>query len=115
MKVTNIEAWNCLQMMGGIKEPGKLGFAIAKNMRKLLDELVEYEAKRNEAIQKYGVPMGDGRFNFTPENAVKFGDEMSEYDSIEFEFEPMTISEDVFCSGSLTSDQMYALMWMVEN
>ena len=115
MKMTNMEAWVCLQMMGGIKESGKLGFAIAKNMRRLADELVEYDARRNDAIQKYGIPMGDGRFNFTPENAEKFGNEMAEYDSIEFEFDPMRVSDEVFCSGGLTSDQMYTLMWMVEN
>ena len=115
MKITNAEAWGCLQIAGGLKEPGRLGFALAKNMRKLADELVEYEAKRNELIEKYGNALGDGRFNFTPENAAKFQKEMEEYDAIEFEFEPTKVSEDVFCSGSLTSDQMFSLMWMVEN
>lgn len=113
MKQKNAEAYDAFLVMQQAKETGLLGFAIAKNMRKLANELVEYDGKRTELLQKYGAPLGDGRFSFTPENAVKFGDEMSEYDNIEFEFEPMTISEDVFCSGSLTSDQMYSLMWMV--
>ena len=114
MKITNAEAYGSFGVLQELKEKGVLGFAVAKNMRKLADELVEYDARRNEAIQKYGAQMGDGRFSFTPENAEQFGMEMSEYDSIKFDFEPMRVSEEVFCSGSLTSDQMYALMWMVE-
>ena len=114
MKTTNLEAWNTLQSAAEINESGKLGFAIAKNMRKLADELKEYDAKRNELIQKYGVSMGDGRFSLSPENAAKFQEEMEEYDGIEFEFIPMTVSEEVFCSGNLNSSQMFTLMWMVE-
>ena len=115
MKITNLEALTFVQTAGVLKESGKLGFAIAKNMRKLADELVEYDQKRGEIIQKYGIPEGDNRYRFTEENAKKFYEEMEEYDAMEFEFQPTTVSEEVFCSGGLTSDQMYALMWMVEN
>ena len=111
--MTNLEAWNCLKVMVDIKESGRLGFAVAKNMRKLSAELVEYDAKRDELIQRYGSPVGEGKFSFSPENAEKFCSEMSEYDGIEFEFEPMKVDEKTFYSGNLTSDQMYALMWMV--
>ena len=114
MKITNLEAWNITQMMADINESGKLGFTIAKNMRKLADELKEYDAKRNELIEKYGAALGDGRFSFSKENAAKFQEEMEEYDGIEFEFSPMTVSEEVFCGGNLNSAQMYTLMWMVE-
>ena len=114
MKITNLEAWSCVQMISGVKETGKLGFAIAKNARKLKDELKEYDAKRDELIEKYGTALGDGRFNLTSENASMLQEEMAEYDSIEFEFEPLKVSEEVFCGGNLTSDQMYMLMWMVD-
>ena len=114
MKMTNIEAWSCLQTAANIRESGKLGFAIAKNMRKLSNELVEYDAKRRELIQTYGTDLGDGRFSFSPEAAERFNAEISEYDSMTFDFEPMTVSEEVFCGGNLTSDQMYALMWMCQ-
>lgn len=114
MKITNLEAWNFLQSSSEINESGKLGFAIAKNMRKLADELKEYDAKRNELIEKYGTAMGDGRFSLTSENASMLQKEMAEYDSIEFEFSPMTVSEEVFYGGSLNSNQMYTLMWMVD-
>lgn len=114
MKITNAEAWNRLQALKSVKETGLLGFAIAKNMRKLADELTEYDAKRNELIQKYGTPIEGNQYQFTSENAKNYYAEMAQYDSIEIEFEPMQVSEEVFCGGTLTSDQMYVLMWMVK-
>ena len=115
MKITYGEAFQSTNIIGSIKETGKLGFALAKNARKLSDELVEYIAKRDELLKQYGSDLGGGRFQFVGDSIGRFNEAIKEYDEMEFEFEPMTISEDVFCSGSLTSDQMYALMWMVEN
>lgn len=115
MKMTNSEAYASLGILQKLKERGILGFAIAKNMRKLADELQEYDSKRNECIRKYGTQLEGDRYQFSTGAAEKYYAEMEPYDRIAFEFEPTTISEEVFCSGSLTSDQMYALMWMVEN
>ena len=114
MKMENIEAYKSFIIMQEVTETGLLGFAIAKNMRKLANELVEYDGKRNELLQKYGTPAEGNRYEFTKENAKRFYDEMAQYDNLEIEFEPMTVFEEVFCGGNLTSDQMYALMWMVK-
>ena len=114
MKLKNAEAYQSLIIMQESAETGMLGFAIAKNRRMLANELVEYDQKRNELIQKYGEHVDGNNFTFTPENAKQFYEEMAQYDNIEIEFEPMQVSEDVFCGGGLTSDQMYALMWMVK-
>lgn len=113
MRMTNAEGAQCLSIMMNIQEKGKLGFAIAKNMRKLNDELREYFAKRDELIQEYGEKQDGDQYRIPPEAAQKFIDELREYDEIPFDFEPQTIDEEAFASGSLTSDQMYALMWMV--
>ena len=114
MKIKNVDAYNSFAVMQASKETGILGFAIAKNMRKMANELVEYDNKRNELIQQYGVKTEGNQYQFTAENAKKFYDEMAQYDEVEIEFEPMQVSEEVFCGGTLTSDQMYALMWMVK-
>ena len=114
MKQKNAEAYDAFSVMQQTKETGLLGFAIAKNMRKLANELVEYDGKRTELLQKYGTPAEGNQYEFTKENAKLFYGEMAQYDSLEIEIEPMTVPEEVFCGGNLTSDQMYALMWMVK-
>ena len=113
MKITNLEAWNILQSSAEINESGRLGFAIAKNMRKLADELKEYTQKRDELIMKYGTKENE-QYRIEPKNAKMFLKELEEYDDIEFEYTPHTVSEDIFCSGSLNSQQMYRLAWMVK-
>lgn len=114
MKMTNTEAYGSLGVLQELKEKGVLGFAVAKNMRKLADELQEYDSKRNECIRKYGTLIEGERYSFSSEAAEKFYAEMEPYDRIEFEFEPMTVSEETFCGSNLTSDQMAVLMWMVK-
>lgn len=116
MKISNFDASQSLQVMRSTQETGKLGFAIAKNARKLTDELEEYDAKRNELIARYGTPdtKEDGKYHFTPEQAKEFNAALKEYDRIEFEFSPMRVPEEVFFGGKLNSDQMYVLMWMCE-
>ena len=114
MKITYGEAFQSINVIGSAKESGRLGFALAKNARKLSEELVEYMAKREELLNHYGDNLGDGRFQLAGDAVGRFNEAISEYDEMEFEFEPTTVSEDVFCGGSLTSDQMYALMWMVD-
>ena len=114
MKLTYGEAFQSLGILGTLKESGKLGFAIAKNARKISEELVEYNAKRDELIQKYGNDLGEGRFGFTPDKAAEFNKEIRQYDEMDFEVTPTTVTEDEFTKGSLTSDQMYQLMWMVD-
>ena len=63
---------------------GKLGYYVAKNLRLLKNELVEYNDKRNELIRKYGTQNGD---NIVIENGSEayfnFMKELKEYDSIE--------------------------------
>lgn len=113
MKMTNIDAYTCLNTMATLKESGKLGFAIAKNMRKLSDELTEFIEKRKELFNTYGTET-DSDVIIPPENIPAFIKVFDEYASIEFEFQPQTVSEEIFCGGSLTSDQMFQLYWMVK-
>ena len=95
MKMTNAQMFDSLQVLTQVEEQGVLGYAIARNRRKLADELQEYLAKRDELLQEYGTDDGEGRFTFTQEAAQAF-------------------SAADFCSGSLTSSQMFALEWMVK-
>lgn len=114
MKLRNINAYNSFLIMQQTKETGMFGFAIAKNMRKLSNELIEYDSKRNELIKKYGTQTEGNRYQFTAEDSKRFYEEMKPFDELEIEFEPMTVTEEIFVGGNLTSDQMYSLIWMVK-
>ena len=114
MKMSNDKIFASVQILSTLEEKGKLGYAIARNLRKLQDAGKEYFEKRDELIQKYGKPNGDtGNFTFTKKNADAFNTELAEYAVIEHEVDIMTVNEDVFCSGSLTSQDMFNLDWMV--
>ena len=114
MKMTNNEAYDALNLLVRLREKGRLGFVIAKNIRILRSEIFEHIALRDKLIREVGTKKDDSYVIDNPENIQKFMDLIREYDSISFEFIPQQIDEDTFCSGSLTSDQMYSLDWMVK-
>lgn len=112
MKFTNGNAFQNMITLQQMSEQGVLGYAIAKNRRKLENELKEYLEKREELFEKYGQREGD-QWRIGPDDVPAFLKEMGEYDAVEFEFDPTTVTEEAFCAGTLTSDQMYQLDWMV--
>ena len=96
-----------------MKETGKLGYAIARNLRKLKSELTEFYSTREELIKKYGTENDDGSYTLPKENIGAFVSELNEYGDMSFEYAPCYVSVDELCGGNLTSDQMYVLDWMV--
>lgn len=112
--MTNNEAYDALSLLVRLREKGKLGFVISKNIRILRNEISEYIAKRDEMIQRLGTKK-DGSYQI--EGADKINEFLAliqEYSNISFEFTPQRIDEESFYSGDLTSDQMDQLSWMVE-
>lgn len=114
MKFTNAQMHESLQILIQAEEEGFLGYAIAKNRRKLADELPEYLAKRDELLAKYGTPDEPGKYTFTPEAAQQFSAELRPYADMTTDVAVIQVSAEEFCSGSLTSSQMYVLDWMVK-
>lgn len=112
MKLTNEKMYESASVMSGLEETGLLGYAIAKNRRKLLEELKEYDAKRSEIVSKYGISRGDGTFAIG--DMAKFREELEPYATLESDVDVMTVPVEVFTSGGLTSQQMFALDWMVK-
>ena len=53
MKLTNQKMDECFIALNSIAERtnGKLGYAIARNIRKLSEELVEYQSLKDKAIR----------------------------------------------------------------
>ena len=114
MIMNNKTIWEGIQTLGSVAETGKLGYACARNMRKLMDAGKEFMEVRDRLLQEYGEDAGNGKYNFSPDKAQAFTDAIREYEEIEHDVDVYQVSEDVFMSGNLTSKHMYSLSWMVK-
>lgn len=116
MKMRYDEAYNALSLLVKLREKGRLGLVIAKNIRILREEISEYISKRDEYVMKMGSMNSDGLYTLEGKERIdEFLSIMNEYNTIEFEFTPQRIDEETFCSGDLTSDQMVLLSWMIDD
>ena len=113
MTMTQAQMFESLAILTQAEETGVLGFAIAQNRRKLAEEVKEFVAKRDELMQTYGTDKGDGKFDFSHEAFQAFSAALRPYAEMTSDVSIRQVSEEVFCSGSLTSSQMLALDWMV--
>ena len=105
--------------------PGKLSYAIAKNLIKLNAEVELIEKGRMDLINQHvekdeeGKPVVvDGNYKLG-DNAEKFNEEYNEYLATETEVEIMTVDPEIFDKldapryDGLTSTQMMAIDFMI--
>ena len=118
MKLTNVQMDNYLQAMQNISEKitGKLAYAVARNMRKISEELVEYQNLKNNAIFKYGETGEDGRASIlVGSDAYKqFIEEMKDYAEISHDVVIQKITKDELLSSSLNANEILTIDFMVE-
>lgn len=114
MKMTNEQMFTSLITLTTLEEKGMLGFAIARNRKKLTEECKEYAEKRDELLKEFGTDVGNGQYQLPNDKVKDFLEALKPYGELEFDVAVMTVSQDVFCSGNLTSSQMFTLDWMVE-
>ncbi len=113
MVLTNKEMFDSLAVFTKVKEKGLLGFAIAKNKRRIMSEIQEYVEKRDELLKKYGEDIGDGKFQLLQKDAEKFFKEIQPYNDLSIDIPVMQVSQEVFYSGNLDSSEMFMIDWMV--
>ena len=114
MILTNAQMYDSLQILAHAEERGVLGFAIARNRRKLAEELREFMAKRDELLAEYGTEESAGAYKLTPEAAQAFSTALRPYAEMTADVAVYQITAAEFCSGGLTSSQMLVLDWMVK-
>ena len=118
MKLTNIQMDNHLQNLKSIsgKVTGKLAYAVARNMRKISEELVEYQSLKDKAIYKHGEKNEDGSATIKSgsEGYAKFMEEMKEIMDISHDIDIQTITENDLCSSSLNADEILRIDFMIE-
>lgn len=98
----------------------KIGYAAARNHRRLAECLTEYERFRNSLIEKYGEREKDENGNELPSislsstspNFKMFLSELAPYNEMEHEVELMELpySEVI---GSLSGEEILAIDWML--
>lgn len=111
--MTNGEAFEALVCLQQTAETGVLGYALAKNRRRLSQELAEYMEARDAIINKYAIDGDKGRE--IPAHALAAANkELAEYTALPCKVEPYTVPLSVFTGGGLTSAQMYTLDFIVE-
>ena len=114
-----IEAFNLLTFLNGIatKCTGKLGYAVARNIRILNTELTEFQNARNELIRKYGTKDGDNIFIENGSEAFfSFQNEMKQYESIELDIPLMKVNREVLENSDLSADLLLVMSnYMEEN
>ena len=113
MILTNEKMFESVAVLSRAEETGMLGDAIARNRKKLTDEVLDYAKKRDELIAEFGEYIGNGQFRLLPENAARFYEALRPYSELTADVAVMQVAPEVFYSGNLTSAQMFTLSWMV--
>lgn len=111
MIFTNAQMFESVVLLSKLDEKGMLGYAIARNRRLLITEAQEYSNKREELLREHCTEIAPGQFKPTPE----FFEALHPYSELTADVPIMQISPEIFYSGNLTSNQMFALEWMVKD
>lgn len=118
-KMTNKQAYNCYTFLKNNSKncKGKLGYAVARNIRKLGDELTEYIQQLNNLVIKYGKKDQNGSqyVSVNDPNYELILKEMKAFDELECNVEIMKVNQETLESSDLHADVMLGLMdFMVE-
>ena len=117
MKLTNIEMSNYLNSLQQVsnKVKGKLGYAVARNIRKISDELIEFENLRLEHIRKYGTVNENGEcvIKKDTEEYEKFLTDMQEYVTIAHDVDIHMVDAEEIFKSDLTADEITTIDFMI--
>ena len=118
MKLTNIEMSNHLNSLRKIsnKVKGKLGYSVARNIRKISEELIEFENIRLEHIRKYGTENNNGEYVIKKDTYEynKFLIDMQEYATIFHDVDIYMIDAEEIFKSDLTADEITTIDFMIK-
>ena len=116
--MTNIEMLNRLTYLQSIssKVTGRLGFAVAKNMRKIANECQDFIKIKDDLVRKYGTQTEDGSFVIqqNSESYSKFMDELKVYTDLQCDVDIYSVDEEYLCESNLNADEMLMIEFMVK-
>lgn len=119
MKLTNVKMDDCLNALTSIAEraTGKMGYAVARNIRKLSEELVEYQSLKDKTIVKFGEAddSGQARIQVGSDAYKSFIDEMKDYMDIEHDVQIFTVTEEEVLKSDLNAKEILAIDFMIQD
>jgi len=119
MKLTNIQMSNYMSALNKVaqsdKVSGKLAYAIARNMRKISEEGIEYDMLRRKIVEKYGEKTDEG-FAISPDSPdyEKALQEINEIGNITHDVDIFKVSEDLICNSMLNVQDILSIDFMIE-
>lgn len=94
-----------------LETKGIVGYKIARNLRMINEELIEYENVKRELFKKYGREENNQLIiDKDSENYPLFLGELKPYEDMEVNFDFRKISEEELENSELTANQMMFLM-----
>ena len=118
MKYTNIQLRTYFDILNSIasKATGKLAYIIARNARKIFEELQEYTKIRNDKLYQYGEKKGNQLFlSADSPNYQKFLTEMAEYDEIESELSFLKVEPKDLYTSNLNAIEIDQISFMIND
>lgn len=118
MKYTNIQLQTYFDILNSIasKATGKLAYIIARNARKIFEELQEYTKIRNDKLYQYGEKKGNQLFlSADSPNYQKFLTEMAEYDEIESELSFLKVEPKDLYTSNLNAIEIDQISFMIND
>ena len=117
MKLTNRDMDIYINALSKISDnvTGKLAYAVARNIRKLSNELVEYQNMNNKTIEKYGTKNDKGTYSIRvdSEEYLKYLEEMQDVQDLEYEIDIQTVSEDIIENSNLNAQEILSIDFMI--
>lgn len=119
MKLTNLEMLNYLNALNQISDKvyGKLGYAVARNIRKLANELVEFEQIRYETFYKYAILNSDNEYELKANTLAyqEFINEIHEIAMIVHKVDIYKIEPDIVIESELSAKEVNNLVFMIKD
>ena len=92
----------------------KLKYSIARNIRLVQQELIEYEKARIDSIKtKYGIEGENGDFTVPPKNMSALLKEIETLQSVEVDLDIHKLDPAMTCVN-MSSNDIYLIDWMFE-
>lgn len=118
MKLTNATMNTYLNSLNKVSDKvnGKLAYYIARNSRKIHNELIEFENVKNNYIRENGTLNENGDFfiSINSNEYEKFLNFINEYAFIEHDVDIATISEEEFFNSNLNANEIFELDFMIK-
>ena len=119
MKITNNNIYNYATNLAALniesKMPVRINFFLQKNIQTVIAAAQEIDAARMEVAREFGTPNEDGTaYNIAPDKMAEAQKELNDLFALEQELNIHIFKLDDFDGIEMTTQQLSAIMFMIE-